>query len=501
MVRRLILAATLAGTVLLATQPLDRIYHGTLLARLLLGAALIPVALSTVARRLPAWPVAPVSALALGGYTLYAVQVSARSGGVPGALLPLWRDALHNGIPRLLTALIPVEPQPDTVLVPVIATWLAALAAAELALRARWTLAGFAPPTLLYLGTLVVVGPNAPAQLWTPLAFATLAALGLAVAGRPDRTAEPPDPVDSAADGAVRPAARERPRRPRSSLAVRARLVAGAAIALAVIVGLAVAVAPALADRVTGTPTDPRRYVNPPDLSAEDENPLIRLSGWALNPTEKLFDTDIAGLPTASPTPSLSPSPTPNGSPTPSPAPSADGGRALRVRLAVLSDFDGVNWRVDGDYREAGRVLPAVTGPGAPSADAIRPGASIDEQITIRDLSGSLLPAVPDVREVDGLRVGYDQSTGTLIRPDGLSDGLTYTVHSQQSTVDGNLLPGADVPSGPSVARFLGLGIGAPDAMTRLATQLGAGRRRPVPAGPGDRAVPRRPLHPGHRRA
>jgi transglutaminase-like putative cysteine protease len=140
----------------------------------------------------------------------------------------------------------------------------------------------------------------------------------------------------------------------------------------------------------------------------------------------------------------------------------------------VLSDFDGVNWRVDGDYREAGRVLPPVTGPGAPGAGSVRRGATVDERITIRDLSGRLLPAVPDASEVDGVRVGYDQATGTLIRTAGLSDGLTYTVHSQQSTVEGNLLPGADVPSGPQVARFLALGIGAPDTMTRLANQVGA---------------------------
>jgi hypothetical protein len=39
--------------------------------------------------------------------------------------------------------------------------------------------------------------------------------------------------------------------------------------------------------------------------------------------------------------------------------------------------------------------------------------------------------------------------------------------------MDDDLLPDADVPSGPQVARFLALGIGVPDAMTRLAAQLG----------------------------
>jgi transglutaminase-like putative cysteine protease len=473
MVRRLLLAMVLAAMVALATQPLTRIYHGTLLARLLLGAAVASVALSALLHRLPAWPVAPLSAAALAGYTFYAVNVSAHSGGIPGGLVPLWRDGLYNGIPRLLTALIPVEPQPDTVLVPVVATWLAGLAGTEIAVRSGWVLAGFAPPTLLYIGSLVVVGPNSHPVVWVPLVFAALAAVGLAVAGR---RSKPPDAAhpEADSDGGAAPPARAAGEvvasiTPRARLALRTRLFAGAAAALVVIVGVAVAVAPALADRVTGTPTDPRRYVSPPDLSAEDENPLIRLSGWALNPSERLFDTDITGG-----LPSVRPSADPSASPSASPSAGAGSpATTIRVRLAVLSDFDGVNWRVDGDYREAGRVLPAVTGPAAPNPADARPGTDVEERITVRDLSGRLLPAVPDVREVDGLRVAYDQSTGTLIRTEGLSSGLTYTVHSQQSTVDANLLPVANVPSGPSVARFLALGVGAPDAMTRLANQIG----------------------------
>ncbi|HKT01785.1 MAG TPA: transglutaminase domain-containing protein, partial [Rugosimonospora sp.] len=199
---------------------------------------------------------------------------------------------------------------------------------------------------------------------------------------------------------------------------------------------------PALAGRVSGAPADPRRYVAPPQLDASDENPLIRLSGWALNPDERLFDTDTTGT----------------------------GKAQVRVRLAVLSDYDGVNWRVDGDYREAGRALPPVTGPGAVDAA----GAVVRQTIRIDDLDGRLLPAVPAPRQVDGVRVAYDQGTGTLIRPDGLSGGLTYTVYSRQSTVDVNELPTADVPAGPTVARYLDLGAQPPDGMARLAQQLGA---------------------------
>ena len=74
--RTVLVPLSVAGLVAIATLPLGRIYHGTLLTWLLLGAAVAPVLLSAVLQRLPAYPVAPVSVLALGGYTLWAVQLS-----------------------------------------------------------------------------------------------------------------------------------------------------------------------------------------------------------------------------------------------------------------------------------------------------------------------------------------------------------------------------------------------------------------------------------------
>jgi hypothetical protein len=111
-----------------------------------------------------------------------------------------------------------------------------------------------------------------------------------------------------------------------------------------------------------------------------------------------------------------------------------------------------------------------VTGPGtAPGT-----GAAVRQTFRIDELDGRLLPAMQVPSSVYGVRVAYDQATGTLIRPDGLSSGLTYTVYSRQSTVDVNQLPSADVPAGPAVARYLELGAQPPPAMSRLADQLGA---------------------------
>ncbi|TWJ20800.1 transglutaminase superfamily protein [Micromonospora endolithica] len=418
-----ILAATplpvaLAALVALAGVVLDRVYAGALLTVLVLGSAVGSVAVSVAARRLPSWVVAPLSVLALAGWTVFALRWSANSAGVPGPLAGSVADAAANGIPRLLTALIPVEPAPDTVLVPVVAAWLAGLAGAEVALRARRVLLGYLPPVLLYAGALYVVGPNADPAARPTLAFVAVAVLGLLTPGGAGPPAGLPAPVRAA---------------------VRLRLVTASAAGVAVVVGLSALLGPALAGQVGGRPVDPRRYVEPPRVDAWDENPLVRISGWALNPEQPLLDvrTPVGADP-----------------------------RGDRIRLAVLSDYDGVTWRVGATYRNAGRVLPAPAPPESATTGTVR------QEITVAELRGRLLPAVATPREVTGARVAYDPATGTLIRPEGLAPGLRYTVTSVRERPDANLLATASVPAGEEVARVLRVPDGVPDPVRRLAAEL-----------------------------
>ncbi|MFF3241950.1 transglutaminaseTgpA domain-containing protein [Micromonospora sp. NPDC002931] len=428
----------------LAGVVLGRVYAGPLLTRLMLGAAVGSVLVSVAARRLPSWLVAPVSVTAMAGWTAWSLRLTATRAELPGGLVEVTADAAANGIPRLLTAMIPVEPTPDTVLVPLVAAWLAGLAAAEVALRAGRVLLGYLPPVLLYAAALYVVGPNADPAIGPTLAFVAVAVLGLAVPAGGAATAGG-DPTSGLA-----PAVRA---------AVRARLAAASAAGLAVVVGLAALLGPALAGQVDGRPVDPRRYVEPPQVEALDESPLIRISGWALNPGQKLLDvrTDAPGAP----------------APTGAPAADSDsgtepgaGGRPAPIRLAVLSDYDGVTWRVGATYRNAGRILPAT----APAPDStVR---TVRQEITVAELSGRLLPAVATPREVTGARVAYDPTTGTLIRPEGLTPGLRYTVTSAVETPDFNLVSTADVPAGDEVARVLRVADGVPEPLRRLATQL-----------------------------
>lgn len=408
---------TLAALIALTGVALGRIYAGSLLPQLVAGAAIGSVGISVAIRRLPSWLVAPLSVVGMAAYTVLAVFVTARRAQLPGSLADVLTDAARNGIPRLLTAMIPVEPTPDTVLVPVVGAWLAGLAGAEIAHRAGRVLLGYAPAALLFAGTLYVVGPNAEAAVWPALAFASVAALGLAATGRTSATAagELAAPVQAA---------------------IRVRVAAGAAAGLAVIVALAAAVGPVVAAQVATKPVDPRRYVEPPQVDSLDENPLIRISGWALAPDQRLFDLD------------------------------SQPGGDLRIRLAVLSDYDGITWRVGATYRNAGRILPTPT---------VAPGSQVDtvtQQVTIADLAGRLLPAAATPTSVDGARVAYDPATGTLIRPEGLSAGLRYTVTSTRERPDGGLLTAADVPSGAAVARMLKVGDEVPERIQSLADQI-----------------------------
>src|SRR5262249_15185705 len=123
----------LMGMLILAGVTADRVYTGNLLTFLVAGAAIASVGLSVLFSRLPAWAVAPLSTAGLAGYLGLAMWYSAREAGIPGGLATIAVETLRDGIPRLLAALVPVEAQPDTIAVPVIATWLAGLAAAELA--------------------------------------------------------------------------------------------------------------------------------------------------------------------------------------------------------------------------------------------------------------------------------------------------------------------------------------------------------------------------------
>lgn len=450
--RTVVIAAVLIGMLCCAGLIMSRIYDGPAMIGLLSGAALGSVTVSVAARRLPASTVAPISVVALAGYVVVSVRISANVGDVPGPLGDLLKDAITNGVPRLLTAMIPIRPQPDTVLVPVVVTWLAGLAAAELALRYRRVPLAYPPIIAVLCGALYLVGPNANPSPWPPLAFAAFAVAGLAVSA-----GSPPSASPSQRDG-------ELPSR--DHLAVRVRMALGAASGAIAVVAASAVLGPVVASKTGGAPTDPRRYVTPPRLDSLDESPLSRLSGWALDPEQRLFevrlsagpgeDRDLAG---------------------------GRGAGGARIRLAVLGRYDGVTWRVGGEYRSAGRVLSwPVTG-GDDALEAGRPsglGREISQRITIDQLNGRLVPAAPVPDRIEGVSVAFDQRTATLALPEGLRQGLTYTVVSRPPVLNVNRLPDALVPNDAEITRrFVALPGEVPEQMRLLANQIAEGAETP----------------------
>ena len=180
--------------------------------------------------------------------------------------------------------------------------------------------------------------------------------------------------------------------------------------------------------------------VTPPQLDSLDESPLVRLSGWALNHDQHLFDVEVTG--------------------TDAPPP---------VRLAVLNDYDGVTWRIGATYRNAGRVVagkPVLTDP------------QVRQVFRIADLDGRLLPGIATPEEVNGVRVAVDTTDGTMILSDGLRPGLEYNVVSRAHRPDENAMQVAEVPNTDAVARHLPLPGKVPDSIAQWRGTSGRACRR-----------------------
>jgi transglutaminase-like putative cysteine protease len=433
-VRRCVNALCYAGLLALAAGAAGRIYHGPLFVWLVAGAAAGSVGIGLLLARRPQWTVAPVSVVAMLGYVVFVVWYSAGAAGITGTLPAILGDAVRNGGPRLLSALIPVEAQPDTVLLPVVLVWIAGLICAELALRAGRASLALIPPTALYLGALMLAGPHG-VQPWRALVFVVLAAAGVGWAAPAVSAPPPPTPVSVQAASAAGATGR---RAASASAGLRVRAAAG----VAMFVALAAAVVPAVAMSLPDRPADFRAVLTPPQSDTLDQDPLARISGWMQNPTEPLFDATVSAN--------------------------------TRIELAVLTDFDGVTWTIGANYRDAGRQLPAQA-PAPDAAVAPAPSTQITQQITVRDLGGRLVPAVSVPREVDGIRIAYDEGSGTLLRPAGLPSGTSYSVVSQVPRTNPNLLPMAQAPSGPEVSRYLETGGTVPADLQKLAKSIEEG--------------------------
>ena len=410
-IRMVTVAMSLVGMCALAGASLGRVYTGHMLTALVAAAAFGAVATGILLRNRSA---VLSSMTSMVGLVLMLTVAVLATTDLSEPFAVAFVDSLINAIPRTLTALLPVEPAPDTVVLPVLLTWLAAALGCELAVRFGHMLAGIAPAILLYAGSLYLVGPNADFVSWWALAFAGIAGLSLTAtaaepAERPDRDAVVGDGLGAS-----------------TGKSTVGRLASGvAAVLLALVM---VMVAPVAGGMVSGQPDDPRQYVEPPELTDRDLNPLIRISGWTQTPEQELLHTSL----------------------------DEEGW----LRLAVLTDYDGVTWQTGDDYRNAGSVLPGDD-PGA---------GPFDQSVTVAELDGKLLPAADDPRTVTGLPVAIDDESRTLLTPDGLSEGDTYQVTSQLPDIDHEQLTDS-IPDQSSLD-LLNTPAAAPEVLLTLAEYI-----------------------------
>ncbi|MFI0349012.1 DUF3488 and transglutaminase-like domain-containing protein [Actinomadura sp. 9N407] len=316
-------------------------------------------------RSWPLWISLVLTVVAWAGTAAVTVLRPALSDGtLPQAL----RAGVLGSWKSILTTLLPAPAKPEFLLLVHVLVWLAAFAAAELALRTSLR-ALPCLPALAVFGAALLLGVDGPGSNLGPAA-ATVVLIAVLILVR----SEP-----EASEG--------------SKVAVWRPVLFGvpAAAALGALALLAGPYVPVSAD-----PYDPREQVQaPPPQQRDGVSPLDRVGGWLLTPDQVLFSVQAA--------------------------------RRENMRLAVLDRFDGVTWSSTARFVPTGSRVPEAPeeeGGGGKRRSSV-------QQITIRDLPGVWAPAADRPRQVDGIGVVVDPASGTLAVAQELRNGQSYRVTSE----------------------------------------------------------------------
>ncbi|MGH3545867.1 MAG: hypothetical protein ACRDPW_08075, partial [Mycobacteriales bacterium] len=328
--RDVLSAGALIVLLVIAGSAFTRIYSGSSVLLLLTGAAALSVAVSAVLRflRVSVPAAITISLVAMIGYLMAAIVITKQPG--TGSVGELFVESIRNSGAQILTSTIPVLPTPQTVVLPLVVVWVAGLTGAELTLRTRAVLAGFVAPAMAYVIALVLVGPNAQASLPLAVAFAGVAALGLAFSG----------------DTAISQVLRQLGVASRKAFRIRRAAVGG--LGLVALMLATLILAPSVVNLSDAKPADPRTRIPPPEQQLPESNPLGRLSSWARSPQQQLF-TVKTNVPS-------------------------------RIRWVTLTDYNGLSWLPGSEYRSAGSVLPSDTPSPATTA--------VDQEYTMLTLDG-----------------------------------------------------------------------------------------------------------------
>ncbi|WUH98880.1 DUF3488 and transglutaminase-like domain-containing protein [Spirillospora sp. NBC_00431] len=384
----------------------------------LTATAALSVAVTAVAHRsLPAPGYALPAGLpvAAGWLVMLAVLLPGPvDGPVPAAV-----DAvLHSGARILTTAsLAPVNVA--MLAFPVVAAWLAAAAATVLRRDGR-ALPALAPGTLLLIGA-AILNPGQDEAGYRSAVLLAIAGGVLLALPRPGRSHATPTGL------AVQVLDRE----PLPGAPFRRRSRTGAAV-LACAVCLPGAGAAAAATALEDWPVradDPRTVVGRSEQPRDVRNPLAHLSAWASGPGRPLLTVK---------------------------------GPRTSLRWVSLAEFTGATWLPDSSYRPAGPALPAP--------DVLPPRtARVSVDVTVGALPGYWLPVPGAPTRVDGIRVGHDTISGTLLASDGPVQGRSYRASGIVPDWRGGEAARADAATGIGNERYLRLPAGAPARLAQIA--------------------------------
>src|SRR5690606_18018446 len=119
-------------------------------------------------------------------------------------------------------------------------------------------------------------------------------------------------------------------------------------------------------------------------------------------------------------------------------------------------------WLPDSTYRPAGPVLPPseVSPPRAEQATV---------RVAVENLPGDWVPVPGIATRVEGIAVGHDELSGTLLSLDGAMTGRSYTATGTVPDWSGWSGADAAAASGAGFERYLSLPPGAPARLREIA--------------------------------
>lgn len=392
MLIELVAVATLSAV---AAVGFHRVFAGRGFLGPVLGAAVLPVLVSAVARARRCRFITSLL-LSIGGFVIYVTY--AALGSTAPNLVPSGQtfidlaSGLTNGWADLLSTSLPARAEPRLLVVACAVVWLGAFLGAEFAQRNRNLVAPAIPPLAAYAYTLLYAAGQPRSSLVVPLAV-TSATLLLVLAHANRWAAIEPGGLRVHRSDDVAEASEE--------ISADRRILIGLPV-----IGTALAVAAmaaALPTSAMRSSFDPRQFRAQDVVARNVVSPLADVRRQLLyDPPQPMFRVTIERL--------------------------SDALLVPRIRLATLDRFDGASWSASGQFARVGTVLPDV-----PKVDITQ--RRVTQTYELAGLAGPWLPSAEYPTAVQTgatpLEIQFDSSSGNMITDAANLKGVVYGVDSQ----------------------------------------------------------------------